>query len=457
MSDELLIDVTPLEMRLAVRGNGKLESLHVIKPGQMGHLPGTPVLGRIKSVVPSLEAAFVDIGFDHDAFLPLPREGAERFHEGASVLGQIVHDGFEGKGARLSRDVSIAGRGMVLSIGGRGIRVSRRIEDEAVRDRLKGLGERLEFDKDAIAVIWRTEAAGMEDEVLQTEFQDLLEQATFLIERAAETDPGDALLDDVEALEHFIDDLSPNGSIEIITESASLGGQLDATVVDAGLFERSGVEAEIENLLGGRVELPCGGNIVVERTEAMTTIDINTARMDNRRGGRGDKRARALDVNLEAAVEIARVVRATGIGGLIAIDFLKMREERGEHQVLDALRTATEDDPGSVRLGRFSPLGLVDMSRARRGPSLVDQLTERMSGTELKVEAAAALAVRLAFKEAGNRSGEGVGVEVSSEVFDYLGGLSSDEGSMLEGLKARGVSFSARDDFDRDDVEFGAS
>lgn len=456
MSDELLIDVTPLEMRLAVRDNGRLEGLYVVKPGEMGHLPGTPVYGRIKSVVHNLDAAFVDIGFEQDAFLPLPRDGRDRFTEGAALLGQIIHDGFEGKGARISREISIAGKGMVLSIGGRGIRISRRIEDEEVRARLTSLGEGLEFDSAAMSLIWRTEAADMDDEALTAEFQDLHEQAAFLVERSGETEPGEPLLDDIEALEYFIDDLSQGNEVEIVTESRSLGGQLDAAVVKPGLFERAGIEGQVEALMGGRIELPGGGNIVVERTEAMTTIDVNTARSERGRGGRGDKRARAVDVNLEAAEAIGSVLRAARIGGLVAIDFLRMREDRGEEQVLDALRKSTEGDPASVRLGRFSTLGLVDLSRARQGPSLFEQMMEGRGAPMVRIDAAAASAVRKALKEAGSRSGETLVAEVSAEVLDYLQSLSGDDGGVLEALEGSGVRFAASGILGRGDVHFSS-
>lgn len=454
MSDELLIDVTPLEMRLAVRSHGRLEALHIVKPGEMGHLPGTPVLGRIKSVVQNLDAAFVDIGFDQDAFLPLPRDGQDRYHEGAAILGQIIHDGFEGKGARMAREVTLAGRGLVLALGNSGIRISRRIEDEEVRARLEALGKELAFDASALSVIWRTEAADMDDETLKAEFEDLHEQAAFLLERAEETEPGDTLLDDMEALEYFIDNLSHDGEMEIITESRSLGKALDAVVVKPGLFERAGVESQIEELLDGEIELPGGGTIVVERTEAMTTIDVNTAKAGRGKGGRGDKRQRALEVNLEAAEMIGSVLQAAQIGGLIAVDFLRMREERGEERVLDALRKATAEDAAGVRLGRFSPLGLVDLSRPRQGPSLYEQLAEPRPAPAMRLDVAAARAVRLALRETAARSGETLVCEVAPDVFSYLEDLEGPEGPVLGGLLGQGVTFEPVDGFTRDRVDF---
>lgn len=472
MNEKLLIETSPLETRLALLKDGVLEGFYVFSIASR-LMPGAPVMGRIKSVVPALEAGFVDIGLADDAFLPLSKAALANNVEGDLVLASLAHAGTRSrfgsrsgeKGARLSREISLAGRNAVLLVGGRGIHYSRRL-DEAAKVRLKGLVAGLDLDRERFGLIVRTEAGQADDSDFANECEALLNEAEKLLAQAAGAAKPGALCERHANLALFVRGLSPAPSdIEVdnpqLAESLTAdwqgvrGDLIDALNVRvfAGLFEEAGVDEAVEGLLTGRVNLPSGGEIVVEPTEALTAIDVNTGAITRNKGATGNRASRALATNLEAVEAIARVLRVANIGGLVVIDFLKMNDRGDTQKVLDHLRAATLGDGASVRIGGMSKLGLCDLSRARRGPSLFDVLTEDTGRFQLRLDVIAAKAVRMALSAAEACPGQIILCEVSALVLERIeglrGGAETDKMSANEAL----IRYVARPDFARDRIE----
>lgn len=478
MSDKLLIETSPLETRLALLKDGVLEGFYVFAAAS--HLmPGAPVMGRIKSVVPALEAAFVDIGLDDDAFLPLSKTALEAHGEGDLVLASLAHAGTRSrsrsrsgsrtgtgtKGARLSREISLAGRNAVLLVGGRGVHYSRRLDEEA-KARLKGLVAGLDLDRDRFGLIVRTEAGQVDDSDFTDECGALLNEAEMLLSQGVNAAKPGALFERHANLALFIRGLSPGPSlIEVdnpqLVENLAADWQglrrdlIDALKVraSAGLLEEAGVDEAVEGLLSGRVNLPSGGEIVVEPTEALTAVDVNTGAITRNKGASGNRASHALATNLEAVEAIARVLRVANIGGLVVIDFLKMSKRGDTQKVLDHLRAATLGDSAGVRIGSMSQLGLCDLSRARRGPSLFGLLTEESARVQLRLDVIAAKAVRHALAAAKASPGQAILCEVSPPVRERIeslrAGSKTDKMSASEAL----VHYVARPDFARERIE----
>lgn len=467
MSDKLLIDTSSVETRLAHLRDGVLEGFHVF-PAIASLIPGAPLMGRIKSVVLALEAAFVDIGEGEDAFLPLSKSALAACVEGDLVLASLAHMGTTSrsgeKGARLSREISLAGRGFVFLIGGRGVHVSRQLSAEA-KARLKDLVSGLKTDEDDFGVIVRTEAEALEEANLVKTFAALRSEAKDLQALADKAVAPGPLLGPEANLALFIRGMGA-APVSIEVDAPELGNALAMAWQgvrpdlartlkvnpSATLLAEAGVEEALEALLGGRVLLPSGGEIVVEPTEALTAIDVNTGAMTQRKGASGNQASRALATNLEAADAVARVLRLANIGGLVVIDFLKVADGDDTQKMLRHLRTAVADD-ASVRIGGMSKLGLCDLSRVRRGPSLYDVLTSKSAGVTPSTSALAARAVRLGLAAAEAAPGRGILCEVAPRVLASIERLQgAAKGALMRAGEAR-VRYAAREDFARDRIE----
>lgn len=467
MSEKLLIETSPIETRVARLSGSRLEAFHIVPAGS-SLLSATPVHGRIRSVVPALEAAFVDIGLTQDAFLPLSKAMLGSSVEGDLVLAGLSHLGAGDKGARLSREISLPGRGLVLLMAGNGIHYSRQLDAEP-RSRLVALASRLGLDQGRFGLIVRTEAACLGDEVLRNEFEALILEAEVLLATGkAATSPG-AILPEDASLALFLRGMNladtsihvDNRALAVRLEECwrpvrpDLAGAIHVEVTRK-LMESAGVDETIENLLSGRMKLPSGGEIVIQPTEALTAIDVNTGETTRVKGEAGNKASRALQTNIEAVDKIARALRVANIGGLVAIDFLKMSGRGDETRIYSLLQEAFAGDPAAVRIGGFSKLGLVDLSRARRGPSLHDLLADKGRHVSLNDDALAARAVRLALREAEASPGCRVVCQTSSQVGARITALQgAAKGDMMGALEAR-TSYESRQDFARDQIEVKA-
>jgi ribonuclease G len=390
---EILINVSAGEIRIALVHDKRLEALR-IEPllGHEARPLGDIILGRVTGVVPAMEAAFVEIGMERPGFLPLrdakllakdskPGAGISAcVREGESVLVQVTRDPFAQKGAQLSAAIALPGRFLVLTPGRPGIAVSRRIEDEGRRAELAALGEGL------LATMARGAGLIVRTAALDASPGDLAEDAATLAEiwggieqKRKAARPPLMLYRDLGPVERALRDLVMGDVARVaIDDAASLEKaraycgkampHMEARLESAppGLFEREGLEDEITALSSPRVDLPSGGFLTIETTQALTAVDVNSGRF-TQSGGREET---SLAVNLEAATEVGRQLRLRDIGGLIVVDFIQLDDPAHAARVAAALEKSLTFDRAPVRVSPMREFGIVAVTRKRRGPPL---------------------------------------------------------------------------------------
>jgi ribonuclease E len=392
----MLVNATQQEeLRVALVDGQKLFDLSIDLPSRE-QKKANVYKGRISRVEPSLEACFVDYGAQRHGFLPLkevsrdffrqqPQGGRmnirELLQEGQEIIVQVEKEERGTKGAALTTFISLAGRFLVLMPNNpRAGGVSRRIEGED-RDQMREVMSQLQIP-DGMGAIVRTAGVGRSAEELQWDLDNLRSQwdqietaskerpAPFLVFRESDAvtramrdymsdDIGEILVDDSAAFQkaqEYMQRFMP----------ADAQRRLKLYTDDIPLFTRFQIESQIESAYAHKVQLPSGGSIVIDYTEALVSIDINSARAT--RGS--DIEATALNTNLEAADEVARQLRIRDIGGLIVIDFIDMESTRNQREVEDRLRDAMKMDRARIQIGRLSRFGLLEMSRQRLRPSL---------------------------------------------------------------------------------------
>lgn len=428
----IVIETRPGEVRAAALDDTGRAIAFRIERETGRSLVGGIYLGQVQAVRREIGAAFVDIGIGVDGFLNLKQGAADctgaAIVEGAAVPVQVSRDAAEGKGPALSSTIDIVGAALVLTPGKPGLGLSGRISDDGVRARLKGLFDGQDFS--AVGLVVRTGAEGMADtdilaafSKLQRRWQDMQEQLKSL-KAPAVLQPAPGLA------ERMVNQFAGPQTREIIADDtdtllrlqAHVEGALDASLPSPLLcpggkpaFEAAGLEEAFEAALSPFVALPSGGSLIISETPAMTAVDVNAGRAAG-----GNPERLALETNLEAATALAYALRLRGIGGLIAVDFLKMREEASQKRVLAALGKAFRGDPESPRTGTFSRFGLVDIVRQSRGPSLGDVLLAR---TQSRTPESAALDALAGIER---RGGSGAVLRASPAVCACL------EGPLLE-------------------------
>ncbi|TAN53648.1 MAG: ribonuclease G [Betaproteobacteria bacterium] len=403
MAEEILINVTPQETRVAVIGAGQVQELVIERTANRG-LVGNICIGRVARVLPGMQSAFVEIGLERAAFLHVAdiwehrRAGAANGSEGAKpiekilaegqpVLVQVVKDPLGTKGARLSTQVSIAGRMLVYLPQDPHIGISQRIEDEAERQLLRErLRELLPADEKG-GFILRTLAESASEEELRADIEYLRSLWRDLTARAQGAQPPQLLYQDLSLAQRVLRDMASAETARIIVDSrenyqklAGFAASYTPKVLDKlehytgerPLFDLYNVEPEIEKALSRRVDLKSGGTLVVDQTEALTTIDVNTGAFVGSRNFDDT----VFKTNLEAAQAIARQLRLRNLGGIILIDFIDMDSEEHRHAVLEEFRRALARDRTRMTVNGFTSLGLVEMTRKRTRESLAHVLCE---------------------------------------------------------------------------------
>ncbi|MDQ3289269.1 MAG: ribonuclease G [Pseudomonadota bacterium] len=415
MTEELLVNVTPRETRVAVVENGMLQELHIERGWSRG-VVGNIYKGRVQRVMPGMQAAFIDIGLERAAFLhaadiikpgpltngtgateeaPLPpvptRPIAELLRDGQEIIVQVVKDPIGGKGARLTTQLSIPSRYLVLLPRTRVIGVSARIEDEAERLRLKShiaaLAAALTPDGTRHGYIVRTNAEGQSEEALAEDVA-YLGRAWALIEQNSQSARiGGRVYEDLSLPLRAVRDLMRRDVEKVKVDSRETCDRLRGFAAQylpgldekiehyAGarpIFDLYGVEDEIQRALAKQVPLKSGGYLVIDQTEAMTTVDVNTGSFLGQR----NLEETVYRTNLEAAQSVARQLRLRNLGGIIIIDFIDMHDAEHKRQVLRQLEKALTRDHAKTTVYDFSPLGLVEMTRKRTTESLERQLSE---------------------------------------------------------------------------------
>ena len=397
MRHEILLNFTPLETRVAVVEQGMLQEILIERATHRG-LVGNVYLGQVVRVLPGMQACFVDIGLDRSAFLhtkdfPSSQETYERsiqqlVTEGQSLLVQVIKDPVGSKGARLTAEVSLPARHLVMMPFATHVGISQRIDDEATREHLKTIAvEALKAQNLECGVIIRTAGDGQTTDDLEEDL-GYLRRVWDNILQEQQTAKAPALLFEELPLTHrmirdqirretdrvFIDSLETYTKLSQFASKfmPELSHLIQHYQGDRPIFDLYQIEDEIEKALSRQVELKSGAYLVVDQTEAMTTIDVNTGRFV----GAHTLEQTVFRTNLEAAVAIGRQLRLRNLGGMVVIDFIDMDDDEHRRQVLRTLERSLDEDPVKTRVIGFNDLGLVVLTRKRSRESLSDLLQE---------------------------------------------------------------------------------
>ena len=416
MSEEILINVTPQETRVAVVENGMLQEVHIERAGHRG-IVGNIYKGKVARVLPGMQAAFVDIGLDRAAFLhasdvhPLPAMaevngngdgnddgvGTEvvarhenrapppaiqtLLHEGQEIVVQVDKDPLGTKGARLTMQLTLPGRYLVHMPHNRHIGISQKITDENVRTRLRTFMQSMAGENEEGGFILRTLSEAATEDELEADIRYLRRTWQACRERIAMATAGLLIHEDLLLAMRAMRDLvranvekiridsretflkARDFAIHFIPEIAE---RVEYYPGERPIFDLYSVEDEIQKALAAKVLLKSGGYLVIDQTEAMTTIDVNTGAFV----GRKNLEETLFKTNLEAAQTIARQLRLRNLGGMIIIDFIDMAEPEHRRQVLRALERALARDRTKAYMTEMSPLGLVELTRKRTRESL---------------------------------------------------------------------------------------
>lgn len=402
MSREIIVNVDTRETRVALVESGKLVELHVEREERV---VGSLYKAKVANVLAGMDAAFVEIGLERNAFLyvadvlpemdddtPSSRRESMRslkikdvVKQGQEVLVQVVKGPRGTKGARVSTRVSLPGRYLVLMPDSDNLGVSRKIESESERDRLKKIGDNIK--PLGYGVIVRTEAEGRSESELRNDLDFLIRMWSQIQEKAAKIPAPGLVHQDLSLIYKTIRDVfgsevnkmiidSPvdyEKAVELIELiSPKMRSRLFLYDEPEPIFERYAIEQEIENLLRRKVWLKSGGHLTIDSTEALTTIDVNTGKFI----GSTSLSDTILKTNLDAVNEIARQLRLRDIGGIVVIDFIDMSNPKDKQKVVAALEKELHRDRTRTKICHISPLGLIEMTRKRTGETLTEIVTE---------------------------------------------------------------------------------
>jgi ribonuclease G len=399
VNEEILINVTPQETRVAVVQAGTVQELLVERTANRG-LVGNIYMGRVARVLPGMQSAFVDVGLERAAFLHVadifehrrpngePDKPIEKIlAEGQPVLVQVLKDPIGTKGARLSTQLSVAGRMLVYLPQDPHIGISQKIEDEngraLLREKLRGL---LPAEEKGGFIV-RTLAETASPDELRSDIDYLRHLWGDIRGRSLGAQPPRLLYQDLSLAQRLLRDMASDETTRVIVDSReswqrlaefaeryvpNVRSRVEHYSGERPLFDLYNIEPEIEKALSRRVDLKSGGYLIIDQTEAMTTIDVNTG---------GFVGSRNFDdtifkTNLEAAQAIARQLRLRNLGGIIIVDFIDMDSEEHRAAVLTELNKALARDRTRITVNGFSPLGLVELTRKRTRESLAHVLCE---------------------------------------------------------------------------------
>jgi ribonuclease G len=469
MSEEILINITPMESRVAVVENGVLQEVHVERTQRRG-IVGNIYKGKVVRVLPGMQAAFVDIGLERAAFIHASeistREGqavetiSALVHEGQSLVVQVTKDPIGSKGARLTTQLSIPSRYLVYMPRTSHLGISLKIEDEGERERLKQVVAdcvSAEGIEEAGGFILRTAAdgAGADEILIDIRY---LRRLWDQIAAQMQTAPAPSVIyEDLSLALRTLRDLVSLRTEKIRIDSretfgkiAQFVGELMPEIADRlehypgerPIFDLYGVEDEVQRALERKVPLKSGGYLIVDPAEAMTTIDVNTGAFVGHR----TLEETIFKTNLEAATAIARQLRLRNLGGIIIIDFIDMEDEEHQRQVLRTLEKQLERDHAKTNIIGITELGLVQMTRKRTRESLEQVLCEPCESCQGRGKLKTAETIcyeifREILREARAYQPEGYRVLANQKVVDRL--LDEESGNVadLESFIGRTIKF----------------
>lgn len=422
MEKTILINETAKETRIAILENGELVEFYVEKP-EKNRMVGSIFKGKIENVIEGIQAAFVDIGYDINAFLPFseidsndallaiegslsedeeedaqdeelevktrkPRvvsKGEVNLQTGQDILVQVVKEPFAQKGPRVTTNISLPGRFLVLVPNAEFIGISRKIRNFAEKRRLRQIAKALKPPK--FGLIIRTVAENQDEDALRTDLESLLAKWSEVENKVRTRRAPVCVYNDMELASSVIRDLLTPDVDRIIVDTKGLYRNILNYIKSVSptyvkklqyyssqnpLFEQYNIEKEYEKSLHKKVWLKSGGFIVIEHTEAMTTIDVNSGKFI----GKKDHEENALKINLQAAKEIARQLRLRDVGGLIAIDFIDMEQDENKRRVVQELKHELKKDRAKVAVAQISAFGILEMTRQRTRLTLLHSVSE---------------------------------------------------------------------------------
>lgn len=483
MAKEIVVNCDTRETRVALLDNGKLVELHIEREERV---VGSIFKCKVCNVLPGMDAAFVDLGLERNAFLYVADvipEAADDF-EGRrpngrnlgirdvlkvnqELLVQVVKGPRGTKGARVSTRISLPGRYCVLMPDGDNLGVSRKIDDSRERDRLKRIID--SSRPKGCGVIVRTEAEGKSEQELRNDLEILTKLWEQVRQGAEKTQAPGIVHQDLSLLYKTIRDVFGSDVSRMVIDSRrdydkalelvdlispKLKSRLQRYTRPEPLFDYYGIETEIDRLLRRKVWLKSGGHLTIDETEALTTIDVNTGKFI----GSTSLSETILRTNLDAAAEIGRQLRLRDIGGIIVIDFIDMTSAKDRTQVVNALEKVLRRDRTRTKISHISPLGIVEMTRKRTGETISEIVGEACPYCQGRGRVASALSIsieaeRALRKAASESESSGFLIQVNPVVAFHLVGPRGETVEEIEKRINRRVYVRAREDLHTEKFE----
>ena len=376
MPQQIIISSAPEEVRMGLLDNGILQEF-LVERAMSAHLVGSIFLGRVSNVVKGIQAAFIDIGLAQNAFLYLG--DSKDLTEGASVMIQITKDPRGTKGPTASREITFPGHYVVLFPFADYIGISRKITDETERNRLHAVAEA--YKPEGMGIVLRTEAEGMDPEVLKEDIEGLVAEWNIVAARAKLSKAPSFLHRELDLSVRMVRDYLTKDVKEIVTDNPvtfqrirSLLSRMKGTEETVlrlwegseDVFSAFGLGETLASMADRRVELPGGGYLIIDHTEAMTVIDVNSGSYS----GKNSLEDTIMEINRKAAREIAHQLRLRDIGGIIVVDFIDMHSEENRQEVLSVLEAAFVGDKMRPRVQDITVLNLVEITRKKSRQNL---------------------------------------------------------------------------------------
>ncbi|MEN9307439.1 MAG: hypothetical protein RL173_1371 [Fibrobacterota bacterium] len=488
MRRDIFINVSPFEKRIALLEDGRLTELVVDKPDNQ-RIVGNVYKGRVVSVLPGMQAAFVDIGLEKAAFLhaadvvvpedvssddddsdddfdPRRRDRAEKpidqlLREGQEILVQVVKEPISTKGAKITGYLSIAGRFLVCMPATSFIGVSKKSRDHSSRRKLKRLVQELRRFPD-VGYIVRTNGLNESEEEFRIEMGILEEKWAYIKSVASECEAPRLVLEENEAAVGILRDYFSEKVDKVVVDDKDFFQKTKAYIRQLSpdlvsrvhlydektpLFDEFQIEPEVEKVYGEKVWIRKGSHLVIQTTEAMTTIDVNTGR----NVGKDDQAATILDTNITAAKEIAKQLRLRDLGGIIVVDFIDMESEDDRERLVKEFKKALRGDRAPITVAHnISQFGLLEMTRKRVREALVKTVSEPCSHCEgsgnVLLPSSVVAALERWIRRSQSRSGpKEISMVLHSRIIDYL---LEERASAFHRLESFGVTLDLIEDPD---------